>query len=297
MKSARIWLIILGVSVFVLTTVSCDKLPFLAKKYSPQNPPEPAKIEGTELAKINSKVITLEDFNTRISNLGQMYPEVKFDTFDKKKNLLQTLVQQELLYQHALSLGIDKDPQIKKALEEWAKGLIIQKLISDEAGGANVEAKEIEDYYNLTKDNYRIPAEVKASEIVVADEGTARQVLIEVLKGTDFASLAQQYSKAPSAKNGGNLGWKKRGDRKVERFDEVAFSLKKGEVSNVFSTPEGYFIIKVVDKKGGEFKPVSEVWDQLKQELLGIKLNQRIVELERGLRAKANIAIHEELLR
>ena len=299
MKPIRIWLIILGLSVFVLSATSCDKLAlFGPKPQAPQQPAEDQKVQGTLLAKINSAVITLEDFNTRVDNFNQLSQKEKIDTLDRKKAFLQSLIQQEVLYQHAASLGLDKDPLVKKAVEEFRKGLTIQKLLSDELSAVNVESKEIENFYNLTKNNYRVADEIKASEIVVASQDSARQVLIEVLKGeVPFASLAQQYSKASSARNGGNLGWLKRGDRKIERFDEVVFTLKKGEVSNVFETPEGYLIVKVDDKRGGELKPISAVWDQVKQELLNFKQNQTIMELERSLRSKSNIEIHEELLR
>lgn len=283
-------------SFSLLLVSGCDKFPFPPKK--PALEVQPPRIEGTVLAKINAAVITLEDFNTRVDNYNQMAEDKdKINTLDKKKNLLQLLIQQELLYQNAHSLGVDKDPQIEKAVNEFRKGIIVQKLISDKLTNVGVEASEIENFYNMAKNNFRTPQEIKVSEIVVASEETAKQILIEVLKGTDFASLAQANSKAASARKGGSLGWLKPQDRKVERFDDVAFFLKKGEVSNVFGTPEGYFIVKVEDKKGGQVKPISEVWDQVKGELLNFKQNQVIADLERDLRTKSSIEIHEELLR
>ncbi len=280
--------------IIALITSGCDKIPFISSRT-----PKPAKdkVQGTALAKVNSTVITLEDFNTRVDNFNQMSEELKIDTFDKKKGFLQTLIQQELFFEHALSLGLDENKEINMAIGEFRKGLLIQKLISDELIAIGVEAQEIENFYNLAKNNYLVPAEIKAREIVVSSKETARQILIELLKATNFASLAQQYSKAPSAKTGGSLGWIKKGDRKLERFDETAFFLEKGEVSNIFKTKEGYFIVKLDDKRGGELRPISEVWDQVKGELLNFKQNQRIVEFERNLRATSDIEIHEELLR
>ncbi|MEW6008346.1 MAG: peptidyl-prolyl cis-trans isomerase [Candidatus Omnitrophota bacterium] len=293
----RSFIIFSSVSVSLLFILGCDKLSFPFKKPIPQATPTP-KIEGTVLAKINAAVITLEDFNSRVDNYNQMAEEKdKINTLDEKKNLLQLLIQQELLYQNAHSLGVDKDPQVEKAVNEFRKGIIVQKLISDKLTNVGVEASEIENFYNMAKNNFRTPEEIKVSEIVVSSEETAKQILIEVLKGTDFASLAVSNSKASSARRGGSLGWLKLGDRKVERFDEVAFSLKKGEISNVFGTPEGYFILKVEDRKGGQVKPISEVWDQVKEELLNFKQNQIISDLERDLRAKSTIEIREELLR
>lgn len=292
-------ILIILLAVFVLTASGCDKLDFFTKqaKVTEFEPQVAEEVQGTILARVGSDVITLEDFNTKIDNYNQMSQEIKIDTFDKKKAFLQTLIQRKLLYQHAISLGLDKDVGINQAIKEFRRGLIVQKLVGDELTAVGVEAEEIENFYKQAKDYYRIPMEIKVLEIAVSSEDTARQVLIELLKGANFASLAQQYSKTTSARNGGKLGWIKPGDRKLERFDKFVFSLEKGEFSNVFKTPQGYFIVKAEDKRGGEVKPISEVWDQVKGELLNFKQNQRIVELERNLRTQSTIELHEELLR
>lgn len=292
----RKYFLLLGLIAFICA--GCDKLANLTKKVSPPAGSEEKKaVEGTLLARVNSDVITLEDFKARVENFNQISEKQKITTFDDKKSFLQAFIQQDLFFQRALAVGLDKDPQIRRAIEEFRKTLLVQKLLSDELANVNVESKEIEDYYQMAKNNFRIADEVKASEIVVSSLDSAKQILIELLKGTDFASLARQYSKAPSARNGGSLGWIKRGARKVDRFDETVFSLKKGETSNIFSSPEGYFIVKVEDRKGGDVRPLSEVWDQVRSELLNYKQGQKIAEIERDLRAKSNIEIHEELLR
>jgi parvulin-like peptidyl-prolyl isomerase len=298
MKKIHIYLIFIGLIALIFSATSCDKLNdlFRTKTFS-QTQPVPERIEGTLLARVGPTVFTLEDFNTRVNNFNQISKDMQINSLDDKKSFLQTLIQQELFYQQALVSGLDKDPQINKAVAEFKKTLLVQKLITDQLVGVAVESKEIEAYYKMAKSNYRSPEEIKVSEIALANLDTARQILIQLLQGADFASLAQQHSKASSARSGGQLGWKKRGDRKIDRFDEVAFSLKKGEVSNVFQTSEGYFIVRVDDKRGGELKSISDVWDQVKEELLNYKQNQQIVDFERSLREKTKIEIHEELLR
>lgn len=273
----------------------CDRIADFFKK--PAAKQEETKVEGTILAKVGPYVITLEDFKSRVDNFNQISEKQKITTFDDKKNFLQAFIQQDLFYQRAVSKGLDKDPQIKKAIEDFRKTLVVQKLIGQEVSAVNVDNKEIESYYELAKNNYRVADEVKVSEIVVANLDVAKQVLIQLLQGADFAALAQQNSRAASSRRGGDLGWIKKGARKNDRFDEVVFSLKKGEISNVFATPEGYFIVKVDDKKGGQTPSLSDVYDQVRQELLNYKQSQRLVELERDLRSKSDIEIHEELLR
>lgn len=90
--------------------------------------------------------------------------------------------------------------------------------------------------------------EVKASHILVKTEGEARKILEELKKGASFAKLAEQHSQCPSKKKGGDLGWFGRG-KMVPEFEKAAFSLKKGETSDVVRTKFGYHIIRVNDTR------------------------------------------------
>jgi peptidyl-prolyl cis-trans isomerase D len=79
----------------------------------------------------------------------------------------------------------------------------------------------------------------------------AEGVLKEVKAGGDFAKLAEKYSDDPgSAKNGGELGWIGRG-RTVPEFEKAAFSLGKGQTSDLVKSSYGFHIIHVEDKQDG----------------------------------------------
>lgn len=88
---------------------------------------------------------------------------------------------------------------------------------------------------------------VRASHILVPTEKDAEKILAELKKGKDFAELAKKYSKCPSSKNGGDLGFFGRGQM-IKEFENAAFSLNSGEISKPVKTKFGYHIIKVVSK-------------------------------------------------
>ena len=94
----------------------------------------------------------------------------------------------------------------------------------------------------------RFMKEVKASHILVKTRSEAEKLLGELKKGASFSTLAQQHSECPSRKKGGDLGWFGRG-KMVPEFEKAAFSLKKGELSDIVKTQFGYHIIKVTDTK------------------------------------------------
>ena len=89
--------------------------------------------------------------------------------------------------------------------------------------------------------------EVRASHILVGSEEAAKELMNKIENGESFATLAQQKSKCPSGRKGGDLGFFKRG-RMVPEFDRFCFSHKKGDVGLV-KTQFGWHVVKVTDVK------------------------------------------------
>lgn len=140
---------------------------------------------------------------------------------------------------------------------------------------AVVPASEIERAYNDNFEQYTTPEEIRASHILFRTEGkdeeavraTAEDVLRQVRDGADFGALARQYSDdEATAKNGGDLDFFQRG-RMVPEFDQAAFALEPGQVSDLVRTQYGFHIIKVTEKKPGTTRPLEEVRDELTQRL------------------------------
>jgi len=168
------------------------------------------------------------------------------------------------------------------------------ELVKDEAAKVEVSSAEIEDYYNKFKEQLKEPEERQIREIVVPTEAEAKDILIELLKGSDFAELARQRSKAPSASSGGDLGFLTKG-KKFAQFDLVAFSetLEPGQYSNVFKGPDGYYIIKFEARRGGKVRSLSDMWEDIKRGLTFLKQQQRIEDLIGKLSQEAKIEVYE----
>jgi peptidyl-prolyl cis-trans isomerase C len=89
---------------------------------------------------------------------------------------------------------------------------------------------------------------VKASHILVSSLEEANKVISELKDGKDFGELARRYSKCPSGKEGGDLGFFSKGQM-VKEFEDAAFSLEVGAVSGPVKTQFGYHVIKVTGKR------------------------------------------------
>ena len=148
-------------------------------------------------------------------------------------------------------------------------------------GKVRVTPENEEAFYNDHKaDRFTTPAQVHARHILFpSPEGssaeekakvreTATGVLARARAGEDFAALAKTYSKDPgTAANGGDLGFFPRG-RMVKPFEEAAFNLSAGAISDLVETPFGLHIIKVEEVNAERERPLDEVRGEIHQELV-----------------------------
>lgn len=282
--------------------IGCENIPFLSPKRPALKKTEPVAapaVRGALIATINNLPVTLEDLDGDIENYNAMVPddkpELRITTREQKVNYLKNeLVKRILLYQYAMSNGLDKKEEIQRILEKTKMDLLVVELVREEAAKIDVTAKEIEDYYNSYKEELKEPEEKRIREIVTAAEQDARNILIQLLQGADFAASARERSISASAKEGGDLGFVTRG-KKSAQFDAVAFSdtLEVGGVSNIFKGPDGYYILKLEEKRGGKQKSLSEMWDDIKRVLMFLKQQQRVDELIAKLSREAKLEIYE----
>ena len=106
-----------------------------------------------------------------------------------------------------------------------------------------MEDDEIKKYYN--ENTY---GQVKASHILVKTEEEAKKLYDEIKNGASFAKIAEEKSLCPSGQNGGDLGFFGKG-MMVKPFEDAAFSLEVGELSQPVQTQFGWHLIEVTDKK------------------------------------------------
>ncbi|HUC74471.1 MAG TPA: peptidyl-prolyl cis-trans isomerase [Vicinamibacterales bacterium] len=154
-----------------------------------------------------------------------------------------------------------------------------------------VPPSEIERTYNNNLEQYSTPEQVRASHILLKTEGKddaavkakAEDILKQARAGADFAELAKKYSEdEASQKNGGDLDYFGRG-RMVAEFDQAAFALEPGKISDLVKTQYGYHIIKVVDKKAATTRPLADVRQQIQDQLAYERAQAQASDLAQAL--------------
>jgi peptidyl-prolyl cis-trans isomerase C len=287
--------------LFFSAILGCDKFNSSARRKTEPKIVTQSVIQprGVVVAKVDNISIGLDDLNDEIelynANVPLESPESKITTKEQKINYLKNeVIRRALIYQNALDKGLDRNEEVRQAVEKNKRDLLVMQDVKDVTKNISVTSKEVEDYYNTYKEQLKEPEERQISEIVVNTEQEAKDLLIQLLQGADFAALARSNSKALSAKDGGNLGFMQKG-KKSAQFDLAAFSdtLDAGKISSIFKTSDGYSIIKLEAKRGGKEKPLSGIWDDINRYLISMKQQQAIDDLIGKLSRDAKIEVSE----
>ncbi len=254
---------------------------------------EEAVNSGKIVAEVGGDKITLEEVNKMISGAPQQYQAA---ALSNKGRILDNIINQKLLYGEALKQNIKEDAAVKKQIEEATRDIIIRGYIKKEVEqGVVVSDDDAKAYYDANKDKFMEPEKIRVSHILVNNEAEAKDILTGLNGGADFAALAKEKSQCPSKDKGGDLGLLARGQT-VPEFEQAAFALQPGQLSEVVKTQFGYHIIKVTEKQPGKERSFDEAKDQIKQTLLSQKQKEYFDSLLLELKDKNKVVIYKDVL-
>lgn len=237
-----------------------------------------------------------------------------------QKQILDILIDEKLYEQQAAKLGVKvteqevenevnrtkklfpSEAEFAQALKdaqmtlddlcEFTNNRLLQERVNNKVvGKITVTEKKMQDYYEKNKNQFKEPEQVKVSHILVKTEDEAKKIREEIVSGLDFAEAAKKYSTDAATKTkGGDLSFVQRGVMAAE-FDQAAFALGIGDVSQPVKTQFGWHLIKMFEQKEARDRTFDEVKASLEQMLKAQKESNNIKKWLEGVKETSAIEI------
>jgi peptidyl-prolyl cis-trans isomerase C len=209
---------------------------------------------------------------------------------------LQGLIDDTLLYREAEKKGLDKDPEVRRMIEQARRKILTARLIKDEIEeDILISDKDIRFFYQENRDLFMTPEVMRVSHILSQSKEDALAVMDMLQNGADFEVVARAKSVDPTAQQGGDIGYFPKGQLMPE-FERACAELEIGETSGLVQTKLGYHIIKLTDRREPRLKPVAEVKETIENELRASERRRMYDAMLEDLRSEAEIVIYEEKL-
>lgn len=272
---------------------------FLSFLFSGCQKPQEKALGEKELVRINEASISLEEFQQMLEK-QPLEGKMKLLSEKGTRDFLESyVIPREVLYQEAKAKGLDKNQATLAKIEDARRAILIDALLEEVLRRkGEVSEGEIERYYKENQALFMEPQEIKIRHIVVNTEPALKEVVTKLSQGESFEKLATTYNIGKFKEDGGDLGYIRRGQLAppFSQFEEAAFSLRKrGEISDVVSTPYGYHIIRLEDMRGSTLRPLNQVKERIRFYLQPKKKQEAYLAYVKETRSKSKILINEKL--
>ncbi len=212
--------------------------------------------------------LTDADVETALQSYRQDYPDASFESMLQERGLTVQFWREEL----------KESLIIEKLLEEAVYSMVV------------VTDTEVAAYFEANRDQFDRPAQVRARQIVVADEAKGLEILGLLRQGQSFAEVAIEYSLSPDAQQGGDLGFFGRGEMPPV-FDEIVFDLPVNRVSDLVKSEYGYHVFLVEEKRNATRLSKNEATEEIRSILEGRKKEEVYLGWLQEMRARAVISV------
>lgn len=262
-----------GLAAAAVVALALAAAPGLQAQPAPASPPGDPVV-----ARVDGQPILLSDLAAAARDL----PE---ELRAAPTQMLYPLLLDQLISGRAVSAaarraGLDRDEEVRARIRRAEEQELQQAWLTREIA-SRVTDEAVRARYDQEMARRPAEEEVRARHILVPTESEARAALAEIRGGADFQAVAQRRSTGPGAREGGDLGFFRRGDM-VPEFAEAAFALQAGQVSeNPVRSPFGWHVIKVEERRAAAPPPFDQVAQAIRQQLLQAEV-QAAVERARG---------------
>jgi parvulin-like peptidyl-prolyl isomerase len=266
------------------------------------------------VAKVGERTITLGDYAATLERMDQ-FDRLRYQSPERRKELLQEIIDVELLAQDARKRKLDDEPETQQAIRQVLRDAILADAKRELPAPADIPDAEVRAYYEAHRDDYREPERRRVAEIVVKDKDTANRVIALAKKtnSREWGELFRNHSLVPLRKGpegqplemAGDLGLvgppgDPRGDNPRVTAEVRAAIFEVTEIGEVLSRPvpasDGFHVVRLLGRSDAHERSLSDADRSIRVTLLQAKIAEREKALEAELRRQFPVTIDEQAL-
>jgi hypothetical protein len=269
--------------VLIALVVACHR--------KPSTPPD-------VVARVGDRMLTLENFKryldrTTGTDLAQMGAEVASAMLDQ---YVEEIMLSEYAAAHRIEVpaetiasSVRNDPAstVLEKRDEMRRQKLIAQVSADVPISTDADLRQ---YYDQHVTDFKSGEELHVRQILVHDESLAGDIASRLRKGAAFEDLSAQYSLAPNAKRGGDIGYVSRGEL-PKMFEDVIFALKPGAVSDVIRTDSTFHIFKVDERRPPGQVDLQTAAPVIRQRMREDAIRERMAQLVQKSRGDLQVTI------
>jgi len=245
--------------------------------------PAIAQDSDAVVATVNGVEITEKDLDLARGEIGDQLSRIP--EAERRRVLVEFLIENHLVAAAAKSGGVGQSADFKQRMDYWERRSLRDSYFESEIRNSVTNADLKAFYDKEISGSGDGEEEIRASHILVKTKDKAIEIFEALAHDGDFGELAQKHSLDPGSKRtGGDLNYFTRG-RMVPEFEQAAFKLKVGVISDPVQSKFGWHIIKVTDRRTQQAPP----FDAVKERIRVVLIRQKVRELVDGYREKADI--------
>ena len=237
-----------------------------------------ADSDSPTIATVNGEIITELQRDTHAAQFAARGQQATDEV------ITDELISLELMRQEAIKQGLDKSPEMEAEMKIMRARVLANTLLNNFTESVDTSDETLQAEYDKQIADTEV-SEYNASHILVEDEAKAKEIILELDGGADFAEAAKKYSTGPSGPNGGDLGWFDAGSM-VPEFSKAVAAMEAGKHSAApVKTQFGYHIIKLMDTRSKEPQP----FESVKEQISNMVMSTKVQEFIEGLRGSAEV--------
>jgi len=248
---------------------------------------------------VGDLVITVDDF--KVAAARKMPSSGDALSLDEKKEVLDQLVSDRLLYLKGLALGVDQDPKVQKVVVNT----LLRDIVYADVRNTDFPEADLRSYYNTHREDFIIQAKVQIRRILISEkEDGAGQAEAQRLHGQvsaepgRFREIAAKFSEGDFKRRGGDMGFIPRSGKPGidQALVDKAFTMEPEQISEVFKTEEGWNIVMVAKKRDRHESTFQQVRGAVLRKLKNDRMTTLLESYVADLKNQTSVAVDEAKL-